>query len=64
MLRLILSFFLPFFLFSISHFNVIHGEICVKDFSVTTVPRILTFGTNVGYDWLYCVNREYLTVFP
>ena len=31
----------PFFLFSISHSNVIHREICVKDFSGTTAPRIL-----------------------
>ena len=29
-------------------------EICVKDFSRNTVPRILKFSTNVGYDLLYC----------
>ena len=46
-----------FFIFSISHSNVIHREICVKDFSGTTVPRILKFGTNVGYDLLYCVRE-------
>ena len=36
--------------------NVIHREICVKAFSA---PRILTFGTNVGYDycWVLC-KRE------
>ena len=28
-----------------------------KDFSGTTVPRILKFGTNVGYD-LYCVREK------
>ena len=44
----------PFFLFSMSHSNVI----CVKDFSGTTLPRILKFGTNVGYDLLYCVREN------
>ena len=48
----------PFFLFSISHANVIHREICVKDFSGTSVPRILKFGKNVGYDLLYCVKEN------
>ena len=48
----------PFFLFSISHSNVIHTEICVKDSSGTTVPRILKFGTSVGYDLLYCVKEN------
>ena len=43
------------FLFSISHSSVIHREICVKDFSGTTAPRILKFVTNVGYDLLCCV---------
>ena len=55
MLRFI---FTIFFHFSISHSNVIHREICVKDFSGTTVPRILKFGTNVGYDMLYCVKEN------
>ena len=49
---------LPFCLFSISHSNVIHRKICVKDFSGTTAPRILKFGTNVGYDLLYCVKEN------
>ena len=48
----------PFFIFSISHSNVIHREICVNDFSGTTVPRILKFGTNVGYDLLYCEKEN------
>ena len=43
----------PFLLFSISHSNVIHREICVKDFSGITAPGILKFGTNVGYDLLH-----------
>ena len=43
---------------SISHSNVIHREICVKDFSGTTAPRILKFGTNVGYDWWHCVREN------
>ena len=44
--------------FSISHSSVIHREICVKDFSGTTVPRILKFGTNVWYDLMYCVKEN------
>ena len=48
----------PFSLFLISHSNVIHREICVKDFSGTTAPRILKFGTNVGYYLLYCVKEN------
>ena len=47
-----------FFYFSISHSNVIYREICVKDFSGTTVPRILKLGTNVGYDLLYRVKEN------
>ena len=49
---------LPFLLFSISHSNVIHRDICVKDFSGTTAPRTLEFGTNVGYDLLHCVREN------
>ena len=30
----------------------------VKDFSGTTVPRILKFGTNIGYDKLFCVLKN------
>ena len=30
----------------------------VKDFSGTTAPRILKFGTNVGYKLLYCVREN------
>ena len=47
-----------FSLFSMSHSSVIYREICVKDFSGTTAPRILKFGTNVGYDLLYCVKEN------
>ena len=32
--------------------------VCVKDFSGTTAPRILKFGTNAGYDFLYCVKEN------
>ena len=39
------------------HFcSVKHREICVKYFSGTTAPRILKFGTNIGYDLLYCIR--------
>ena len=47
-----------FSFFSISHSHVIHRKICVKDFSRTTAPRILKFGTIVGYDLLYCVKEN------
>ena len=50
-------YFTIFFYFSISHSSVIHREICVKDFTGITAPRILKFGTNVGYDLLYCVKE-------
>ena len=30
----------------------------VKDFSGTTVPRILKFGTNIGYNKLYRVLKN------
>ena len=33
-----------------------HREICVKDFSRTTVCRILKFGTNILHDLLHCVR--------
>ena len=48
----------PFFLFSISHYNVVHREICVKDFAGTIMPRILKFDTHVEYDLLYYVKRN------
>ena len=47
-----------FSILSISHSNVIHREICVKDFLGTTAPRILKFGTNVGYYLLYCLREN------
>ena len=50
----------PFFLFfSISHSNVIHKEIWVKDFSGTTMATILTFNTNTEYDLLYCLKENH-----
>ena len=32
----------------------------VKDFSGITGPRILQFGTNIGYDLSYCVRDSSL----
>ena len=58
MMRFTFTIFFHFSFFSISHSNVIHREICVKDFSGTTAPRILKFGTKVGYDLLYCVREN------
>ena len=60
MLRLIFAFFFHFCFFSISHSNVTYREIRVKDFSITTAPMILKFGTNVGYDLLHCVRENQL----
>ena len=54
MLRIIFSFFL----FPISHSNVIHRNICVKDFSGTIVPMSLKFDVNVRYDLLYRVKEN------
>ena len=34
-----------------------HRESCVKDYSIPAAPRILKFGTNIGYDYLHCVRR-------
>ena len=45
----------PFFHLSL---NVIHREICVKDFLGTTMSIILKFSTNIGYDMLYCVKEN------
>ena len=45
------------FLFHLS-LQGIHREICVKDFSRTTVPRILQFDTNVGYDFFFIVWKR------
>ena len=50
--------FTIFFHFSISHSNVIHREISVKDFSGITALRILKFGTNVRCDLLYCAREN------
>ena len=52
------AFLLLFFFFSISHSNVMHREICVKGFSGITAPRILKFGANIGYDYLYRVREN------
>ena len=46
-----------FFIFSISQSNVMNMVIFVIDFSGTTLPRILKFGTNIRYDKLYCVYK-------
>ena len=58
MLRFIFALFFPFSFFSTSHSNVIHKGICVKDFSGSTLPRILKFGINIGYDLMYCVKEN------
>ena len=50
--------FLPLSFFSISHSSIKYREICVKGFSGTTVPRILKFCINTGYDFLYYVREN------
>ena len=52
--------YIDFFVFSVTmcmclYVYVCVNLFCVKDFSGTTASRILEFGTNVGYDMLYCV---------
>ena len=47
-----------FFFFSISYSSIIHMEICVKDFSGITAPKVLKFGANLGYVLLYCVREN------
>ena len=65
MLKFILSSFYIFFLFFISHSNIMHREICVKGFSPTTAPRTLKFGTNIGFN-LYRArqNQHPPTIIP
>ena len=58
MLSLIFAFFFHFSFFPSLHSNIIYSEICVKDISGTTAPRILKFGTNVVYDLLYYVREN------
>ena len=57
MLKLIFAFFFHFSFFP-SLTPMYNRETCVKDFSGTTTPRILKFGTNVRYDLLYCVKEN------
>ena len=45
------SLYLSIFLFLQKHF-------LVKDFSGTTVPRILKYVTNIGYSYLYCIREN------
>ena len=65
----VLRFILPsFFLFSISHSNVMpclcskYVCLCVNIFFhqrfLSTISKILKFGTKVGYDKLYCVKEN------
>ena len=60
------NYFCLHFLFS--HFlslslpNVMIMEVFVKDFSVTTWPRILKFCTTIKYDKLYCVLENRLCI--
>ena len=37
-------------------------EISVKDFSGTTCPRTLKFGTKLGNEQLYCVLKNQLHI--
>ena len=53
------SYFCLLFPFvSISHSNVIQREICVKDVSGNTVPRMFKSDANVRYVFLYCVKEN------
>ena len=54
-----------YFAFFFHFFHVMHREICIEDF--TTVPKILKFGTNIGYVYFYYVREnqpaQYLFIF-
>ena len=56
--KIYFSLLFLYFPFSISHSKVMNMEIFVKDFSRTTCPRILKFGTKLGNDKLYCVTKN------
>ena len=47
-----------FFFFSISHSYVIHMDIFCQRFSATTLPSIMKFGKNIGYDKFYSVIKN------
>ena len=49
--------FLLFFSF-VNLSKVMNIEIFVKDFSGTTLPMILKFGTKIRYERLYCVSKN------
>ena len=51
-------FFTLFSFFSIHLSNVVHREIWFKDFSGPFAPRVLKFGTNIGYSHLYYVREN------
>ena len=47
------------FVFSVTMFVCVNFFFFfVKDFSGTTEPRILKFGTNIGYNLLYCLREN------
>ena len=52
-------------LYSSNNFLVFFAKhiLHLKDFSGSTEPRILKFGTNVGYNFLYCVREKQLPPF-
>ena len=58
MLKFLLSSFYFISFFHLSLHCVMHREICVKDYSGTAAPRILKFGSNIGYVYLYCVKEN------
>ena len=68
MLKFILLSFSFFFIFSISHSNVVHMEVFIKDFPGIIASRIMKFGNNIGYDLLHCARENqhphaYLSLF-
>ena len=58
MARICFSIFFPLCSFTICHSCILNMEISVKHFSGTAGHRIMKFGTNIGYDKLYCVRKN------
>ena len=58
MARICFSILFPLCSFTICHSCILNMEISVKHFSGTARHRMMKFGTNIGYDKLYCVRKN------
>ena len=58
MARICFTILFPLCSFTICHSCILNMEISVKHFSGTARHRMMKFGTNIGYDKLYCVRKN------